>query len=98
MRLVACGLSDRQIAGRLALSEATVQRRLRSASSALRADSRVRVVVRAIALGYIRIEEVDPIGSTISRGTAGLRETPQPPSKGLPRGAANLPQQSNSGS
>ncbi len=60
IRLVACGFSDRQIANRLSSSEATVQRRLQTISESLGAASRVRLVVRAIALGVIDAADTDP--------------------------------------
>ncbi len=53
VRLVALGWTDQRIGRELSLSVATVQRRLRVVADALKADSRVSLAMRAVALGLI---------------------------------------------
>ena len=55
LRLMCQGLSDRQIARELGISERTVQRRVHSASRNLRATSRASLAAHAVALGLVDI-------------------------------------------
>jgi DNA-binding CsgD family transcriptional regulator len=90
LRLAANGLTSRQIAGRLGVSEQAIHLRLKVAAKSLGASSRTHAVAVALRLGVLALEEVHVPGG-ISAATevpprnalsAPLR--PEPPRVGTP--------------
>lgn len=59
LKLAARGMNNREIAGRLVLSEKTVKNHINSIFSKLQVNDRTRAIVQAVRMGLIRLEAED---------------------------------------